>query len=39
MTDVDMVMNPEYLGNDPTDIRIRIWINPESGFKSWITSD
>jgi len=29
MTDAHKVMNPQYFGSKPADIRIRIWINPE----------
>jgi len=29
MTDADKVMDPQHIGSDPADIRIRIRINPE----------
>ena len=37
MTDADKVTNPQHFGGDPADILIRLRINPENGFESWIT--
>jgi len=34
MTDADKLMNPQYFGSDPADIRIRIWINRDSNLGS-----
>ena len=43
MTDADNVMIPQHFGNNPADIQIRVWINPEISIRIpdhfWLGSD